>query len=74
MSAAFADKLATRSSRPMSRRCRMPIPFPMVLGGQEFTESLQQQVEAVQFGKPSAADAAAAAQADAIAILAKAAK
>ena len=49
-------------------------PFPVVLGGQEFSESLQQHVEAVQFGKASAADAAAAAQADAIAILGKAGK
>ena len=48
--------------------------FPVVLGGQEFSESLQQHVEAVHFGKASAANAAAAAQADAIAILDKARK
>ena len=46
----------------------------MVLGGQEFSEALQQHIEAVEFGKESAANAAAAAQADAVSILAKAAK
>jgi len=50
------------------------VPFPVVLGGQEFSESLQQHVEAVEFGKETAAKAAAAAQADAASILAKAAK
>jgi multiple sugar transport system substrate-binding protein len=50
------------------------VPFPVVLGGQEFSESLQQHVEAVEFGKASAADAAAAAQTDAVSILGKAAK
>jgi multiple sugar transport system substrate-binding protein len=45
-----------------------------VLGGQEFSESLQQHVEAAEFGKASAADAAAAAQTDAVSILGKAAK
>ena len=50
------------------------VPFPVVLGGQEFSEALQQHIEAVEFGKESAANAAAAAQADAASILAKAAK
>ena len=50
------------------------VPFPVVLGGQEFSESLQQHVEAVEFGKASAAAAAAAAQTDAVSILGKAAK
>ena len=50
-------------------------PFPVVVGGQEFSDSLQQHVEAVEFGKASAAEAAAAAQADATSIpLSKAAK
>jgi ABC-type glycerol-3-phosphate transport system substrate-binding protein len=44
-------------------------PFPVVLGGQEFSEALQQQLEAIQFGQKSAADAQAAAQADAQEIL-----
>lgn len=48
-------------------------PFPIVLGGQEFTEALQRQIEEVQFGRVSAADAQAAAQADAVAILERAA-
>jgi hypothetical protein len=41
----------------------------VVLGGQEFSEALQQQLEAIQFGQKSAADAQAAAQADAQEIL-----
>ena len=45
-----------------------------MLGGQEFSESLQQHVEAVEFGRASAAEAAAAAQADATSILSRAAK
>jgi len=49
-------------------------PFPTVLGGQEFTESLQGHLEAIQFGKETAAEASAAAQADAAAILEKAAQ
>lgn len=44
-------------------------PFPVVLGGQEFSESLQKTLEAMQFGQVSAADAQANAQADAEEIL-----
>lgn len=44
-------------------------PFPVVLGGQEFSESLQQTLEALQFGQVTAADAQANAQADAVEIL-----
>jgi len=44
-------------------------PFPTVLGGQEFSESLQQTLEALQFGQLTAADAQANAQADATEIL-----
>jgi ABC-type glycerol-3-phosphate transport system substrate-binding protein len=44
-------------------------PFPVVLGGQEFSEALQQHLEAIQFGQESAADAQAGAQADATEIL-----
>jgi hypothetical protein len=44
-------------------------PFPVVLGGQEFSESLQQTLEALQFGQVNAADAQANAQADAVEIL-----
>lgn len=49
-------------------------PFPVVLGGQEFSESLQQTLEALQYGKVSAKDAQANAQVDATSILEKAAK
>ncbi|RYE08656.1 MAG: sugar ABC transporter substrate-binding protein [Hyphomicrobiales bacterium] len=48
--------------------------FPVVLGGQEFSESLQKTLEAVQFGQLSAADAQATAQADAVEILERNAK
>ncbi len=47
--------------------------FPIVLGGQEFTESLQQTIEQLEYGQISAADAAANAQADAESILTRAA-
>ena len=49
-------------------------PFPVVLGGQEFSEALQQQLEALQFGQVSAAEAQANAQADAEEILTRAAQ
>ena len=49
-------------------------PFPVVLGGQEFSEALQKTLEALQYGQVSAKDAQANAQADATAILERAAK
>ncbi|WP_054309403.1 sugar ABC transporter substrate-binding protein [Mesorhizobium sp. 1M-11] len=49
-------------------------PFPVVPGGQEFSESLQQTLEALQYGQISAKEAQAKAQADAISILERAAK
>ena len=49
-------------------------PFPVVLGGQEFSELLQQTLEAVQYGQTSAKDAQQNAQKDASAILEKAAR
>ena len=48
--------------------------FPVVLGGQEFSESLQKALEAIQFGQLSAADAQKRAQSDAAQILERAAK
>jgi multiple sugar transport system substrate-binding protein len=72
--AAFADKLKDPFLQAYIAAVPHAVPFPVVLGGQEFSESLQQHVESVQFGKASAADAAAAAQADALSILSKAAK
>jgi len=49
-------------------------PFPVVLGGQEFSESLQKTLEAMQFGQLSAADAQTTAQTDATEILERNAK
>ncbi|MER8715558.1 extracellular solute-binding protein [Mesorhizobium sp. M1295] len=49
-------------------------PFPVVPGGQEFSESLQQTLEALQYGQLSAKDAQANAQADAVSILERAAR
>jgi ABC-type glycerol-3-phosphate transport system substrate-binding protein len=48
--------------------------FPVVLGGQEFSEALQKTLEALQFGQLSAADAQKTAQSDATEILTKAAQ
>lgn len=68
--AAFADRLA---SDPFLKGYTDTLanakPFPVVLGGQEFSESLQKTLEAIQFGQVSAADASAQAQADATEIL-----
>jgi multiple sugar transport system substrate-binding protein len=72
--AAFANKLSDPFLKVYIAAVPDAVPFPVVLGGQEFSESLQQHVEAVEFGKASAADAAAAAQTDAVSILGKAAK
>lgn len=48
--------------------------FPVVLGGQEFSESLQQTVEALEYGQISAEEAQTNAQTDAEYILERAAK
>ena len=55
--AAFADKLNDPFLKAYVDALPTALPFPVVLGGQEFSESLQQHVEAVEFGKASAADA-----------------
>ncbi|HEV2516489.1 MAG TPA: sugar ABC transporter substrate-binding protein [Devosia sp.] len=72
---AFADRL---SSDPFLKGYTETLanakPFPVVLGGQEFSESLQKTLEAMQFGQLSAADAQATAQADATEILERNAK
>ena len=73
-SAAFADKLSDPFLKAYIDEVPDAKPFPVVLGGQEFSESLQQTLEAVQFGKVSGADAATNAQTDAAAILSKAAQ
>mgnify|MGYP000601127208 CR=1 FL=1 len=48
--------------------------FPIVLGGQEFSEALQQVIEQLQYGQITAAEAQANAQADATSILERAAQ
>ncbi len=48
--------------------------FPVVIGGQEFSESLQKTLEAMQFGQLSAEKAQATAEADAAQILERNAK
>lgn len=72
---AFADRLA---SDPFLAGYTQTLGdakgFPVVLGGQEFSESLQKTLEAMQFGQLNAADAQATAQADATEILERNAK
>jgi multiple sugar transport system substrate-binding protein len=46
--------------------------FNVVLGGQEFTESLQQTLEALEYGQVTAQEAQANAQTDATSILERA--
>lgn len=48
--------------------------FPVVLGGQEFTDTLQQTIESLEYGQMTAAEAAETAQADAEVILERAAR
>lgn len=48
--------------------------FPVVLGGQEFSEALQQTIEALEYGQVSAEEAQSNAQADAASILERAAQ
>ena len=48
--------------------------FPIVLGGQEFSEALQQVIEQLQYGRVTAEEAQANAQADAVSILERAAQ
>jgi multiple sugar transport system substrate-binding protein len=72
--AAFKDRLSTPFLAAYVAALPDARPYPVVLGGQEFTEALQQHIEAVQYGQETAAAAEAAAQADATSILGKAAK
>jgi multiple sugar transport system substrate-binding protein len=71
---AFADRLKTPFLAGYVDVLADARPFPVVLGGQEFTEALQQQLEAIQFGQATAAEAAENAQTDAIEILERAAR
>lgn len=72
--AAFKDKLADPFLKGYLDTLANAKPFPVVLGGQEFSEALQKSLEALQFGQLSAADAQKNAQADATEILARAAQ
>ena len=73
--AAFADRL---NSDPFLKGYTETLAnakgFPVVLGGQEFSEALQKTLEALQFGQVSAADAQSQAQSDATEILTRAAQ
>jgi multiple sugar transport system substrate-binding protein len=71
---AFKDKLGSEFLAGYVSVLADAKPFPVVLGGQEFSESLQQTIEALQYGQVSAKDAQANAQADAVSILERAAK
>ena len=72
--AAFADRLATPFLAGYVDVLADARPFPVVLGGQEFTEALQQQLEAIQYGQETAADAQKNAETDAVEILERAGK
>lgn len=61
---AFGDRLDTPFLDGYVNQLESATPFPIVLGGQEFTESLQAQLEALMFGQTTAADASATAQSD----------
>nr|WP_312857935.1 extracellular solute-binding protein [Mesorhizobium zhangyense] len=71
---AFKDKLGSEFLSGYVSVLADAKPFPVVLGGQEFSESLQQTIEALQYGKVSAKDAQTNAQTDAVSILERAAK
>lgn len=66
---AFADRLGTPFLEGYVSQLEAATPFPIVLGGQEFTEALQAQLEALMFDQTEAADAASTAQSDAEYIL-----
>lgn len=72
---AFADKLSGDAFlKGYTETLANAKGFPVVLGGQEFSELLQKTLEAMQFGQLSAADAQATAQTDATEILERNAK
>jgi len=71
---AFADRLRTPFLAGYVDVLADARPFPVVLGGQEFTEALQQQLEAIQYGQETAAEAQKNAQTDATEILERAGK
>jgi multiple sugar transport system substrate-binding protein len=69
---AFSDRLSTPFLEGYVSQLEAATPFPIVLGGQEFTEALQAQIEALEFGQTDAAGASETAQSDAESILAAA--
>jgi multiple sugar transport system substrate-binding protein len=71
---AFKDKLGSEFLSGYVSVLADAKPFPVVPGGQEFSESLQQTIEALQYGQISAKDAQTNAQADGVSILERAAK
>ena len=52
---AFSDRLSTPFLEGYVSQLESATPFPIVLGGQEFTEALQAQIEALEFGQTDAA-------------------
>jgi multiple sugar transport system substrate-binding protein len=71
---AFSDRLATPFLEGYVSQLESATAFPIVLGGQEFTEALQAQIEALEFGQTDAQGAAETAQSDGEAILSAAAE
>lgn len=67
--AAYSDELGSVFLEGYVSQLDNAQPFPIVLGGQEFTEALQKQIEALEFGQVDAAEAQKTAQADAVSIL-----
>ena len=66
---AHGDQLADPFLEGYVSQLESATPFPIVLGGQEFTEALQAQIEALDFGQTDAAGASQTAQSDAASIL-----
>lgn len=71
--AAFKERLNSPFLAGYVGQLKDAKPFPVVLGGQEFTEALQHHLEALQYGQETAAQAQERAQRDAVSILSKAA-
>jgi multiple sugar transport system substrate-binding protein len=69
---AFSQRLNSPFLAGYVSQLKTAKPFPVVLGGQEFTDALQHRLEAMQFGQERAAQAQEQAQRDAESILSKA--
>ena len=66
---AHSDRLDTPFLSGYVSQLKNAVPFPAVLGGEELTNSLQQWLERMEFGKASAQEAMQGAQKDIAAIL-----